>query len=55
MKNTRLEKRAPIIATWVALFLALIKFSVWIISGSVALLSSAIDSMLDSLVSNEYI
>jgi cation diffusion facilitator family transporter len=35
----------------VALFLALIKFSVWIISGSVSLLSSAIDSLLDSLVS----
>lgn len=51
MTNKNLEKRAPIIATSIALFLAIIKFIVWIISGSVALLSSAIDSLLDSWVS----
>jgi len=51
MINKKLEKRAPIISTSVALFLAIIKFIVWIISGSVALLSSAIDSLLDSWVS----
>ena len=50
-KNIQLEKKAPIIAMWVAFFLAVIKFVVWIISGSVALLSSAIDSLLDMWVS----
>jgi cation diffusion facilitator family transporter len=35
----------------VAFFLAIIKFIVWIISGSVALLSSAMDSLLDTWVS----
>jgi cation diffusion facilitator family transporter len=51
MKNIKIEKRAPIVAIFVALFLVLIKFFVWIISGSVTLLSSAIDSLFDSLVS----
>jgi len=51
MNNKNLEKKAPIIATWVAMFLAITKFIVWILSGSVALLSSAMDSLLDSWVS----
>lgn len=51
MKNLPLEKKAPLVATMVAFFLALIKFVVWILSGSVALLSSAIDSLLDTGVS----
>jgi cation diffusion facilitator family transporter len=51
MKNFPLEKKAPIIATSVAFFLAVIKFIVWIMSGSVALLSSAMDSLLDTWVS----
>lgn len=50
-KEIKLEKRAPIVAMSVAFFLALTKFAVWIISGSVALLSSAIDSLLDTWVS----
>jgi cation diffusion facilitator family transporter len=48
---TNIEKKAPVVAMSVALFLALIKFIVWIISGSVALLSSAMDSLLDTWVS----
>lgn len=51
MSNISLEKKAPIIATSVSIFLAIVKFSVWILSWSVALLSSAIDSLLDSIVS----
>jgi len=51
MKNTKLEKLAPVVAMSVAFFLALTKFIVWIISGSVALLSSAMDSLLDTWVS----
>ncbi len=51
MNNKELEKKAPIIATSVAFFLAIIKFIVWMFSGSVVLLSSAIDSLLDSWVS----
>ncbi|MDQ7009137.1 MAG: cation diffusion facilitator family transporter [Candidatus Gracilibacteria bacterium] len=46
-----LEEKAPIIASSVALFLAIIKFIVGIMSGSVALLSSAVDSLLDTGVS----
>jgi cation diffusion facilitator family transporter len=46
-----LEKKAPIIATTIAFFLAIMKFIVWIMSGSVALLSSAMDSLLDTWVS----
>jgi len=48
---TNLEKKAPVIAMSIAFFLAVIKFVVWILSGSVALLSSAIDSLLDTWVS----
>lgn len=51
LKDFPLEKKAPIIATFVAFFLALVKFIVWIMSGSVALLSSAVDSLLDTWVS----
>ena len=51
MINFPLEKKAPIIATTIAFFLAIIKFIVWILSGSVALLSSAMDSLLDTWVS----
>ena len=52
MKNKYpLEKKAPIIAMSIAFFLAIIKFIVWIISWSVALLSSAMDSLLDTWVS----
>ena len=49
--NKKLEKKAPVVATSVALFLAIIKFIIGILSGSVALLSSAIDSLLDTWVS----
>ena len=51
IKNFPLEKKAPIIASLVAFFLAVFKFTIWILSGSVALLSSAIDSLLDMWVS----
>ncbi len=51
MKSNWLEKKAPIFAMSIAFFLAIIKFVVWIFSGSVALLSSAIDSLLDTWVS----
>ncbi len=51
IKKFPLEKKAPIVATIAALFLALIKFWAWIFSGSVALLASAIDSLLDTLIS----
>ncbi len=50
-KKISLEQRAPMIATAVAFFLAVIKFTIWLISGSVSLLSSAIDSLLDMWVS----
>jgi len=49
--NKNLEKKAPIVAMLVAFFLAVMKFWVWILSGSVALLSSAMDSLLDTWVS----
>ncbi len=50
-KLSSLENTAPLIATSVAFSLALLKFSIWILSWSVALLSSAIDSLLDTGVS----
>lgn len=43
--------KATIIASLIALFLAFVKFIVGLLSGSVALLSLAIDSLLDSFVS----
>jgi len=45
------ERIAPIIASSVAFLLAIIKIIVGFISGSVALLSSAIDSLMDMAVS----
>ena len=51
MDYKSLEKKAPIVAMSVAFFLSVIKFIVWLISGSVSLLSSAMDSLLDTWVS----
>ena len=45
------EKRATIIASIVATCLTLLKFIIGIASGSVAVLASAIDSLLDTLIS----
>jgi cation diffusion facilitator family transporter len=47
----RLEKKATLVSTSVAGVLVLLKMSVAIFSGSIAILASAIDSMLDLLVS----
>ncbi len=47
----RLEKKATIVSTSVAALLVLMKMIVGILSGSIAVLASAIDSMLDLLVS----
>ncbi len=47
----RLEKKATVVSTSVAGLLVLIKMSIGIMSGSIAILASAIDSMLDFLVS----
>jgi len=46
-----LQKTATVVSSLVALLLLVIKFIVWIMSGSIAVLSSAIDSMLDLFVS----
>jgi len=45
------EKRATIVATAVATILTFIKFFIGVASGSVAVLASAIDSLLDTLIS----
>ncbi len=50
-KSTKLEKRAPLVATAISLLLAIIKLTVGIMSGSVALLASAVDSIMDMFVS----
>ncbi len=50
-QSTTLEKRAPLVATALSLLLAIIKLSVGILSGSVALLASAVDSIMDMFVS----
>ncbi len=50
-KSSTLEKRAPLVATALSLVLALIKLTVGIMSGSVALLASAVDSIMDMFVS----
>ena len=50
-KSSTLEKRAPLVATGLSLILAIIKLTVGIISGSVALLASAVDSIMDMFVS----
>ena len=47
----RLEKKATIVSTSVAGILVIIKMTVGIMSGSVAVLASAIDSFLDLIVS----
>ncbi len=47
----KLEKKATIISLTVAFTLTLIKLFIWITSASVAVLSSAIDSLLDFFVS----
>ncbi len=47
----RLEKKATVVSTSVAGLLVLIKMSIGIMSGSIAVLASAIDSMLDLIVS----
>lgn len=47
----RLEKKATIVSTSVAGLLVIMKMTVGILSGSIAVLASAIDSMLDLIVS----
>jgi len=47
----RLEKKATVVSTSVAALLVLLKMSVGILSGSIAILASAIDSFLDLTVS----
>ncbi len=47
----RLEKKATVVSTSVATLLTIIKLTVGIFSGSVAILASAIDSLLDLTVS----
>ena len=47
----RLEKKATVVSTSVATLLVFIKLTVGILSGSVAILASAIDSLLDMTVS----
>jgi len=46
-----LQKKATVISTSVAAFLTLMKFTIGILSGSVAVLASAVDSILDMFVS----
>lgn len=46
-----LQKKATVISSLVAFALVCMKITVWIFSGSIAVLSSAIDSMLDFFVS----
>ena len=46
-----LEKIATIISCITAFFLVLIKFFTWILTGSVSILYSAIDSLLDMFIS----
>ena len=45
------EKRATVVATSVATTLTFVKFFIGVASGSVAVLASAIDSLLDTLIS----
>ena len=49
--NSSLEKNAPLVATSLSLVLAIVKLVVGIMSGSVALLASAMDSIMDMFVS----
>jgi ferrous-iron efflux pump FieF len=50
-ESTRRKKRATAISTAIALFLMCAKFLVFFVTGSLALLASAIDSLLDLLIS----
>ena len=45
------EKRATVVASSVATMLTIVKFAIGVASGSVAVLASAIDSLLDTLIS----
>ena len=45
------KKRATIVASVVATILTIVKFAIGVASGSVAVLASAIDSLLDTLIS----
>jgi len=47
----RLEKKATVVSTSVAALLVVMKMTVGVLSGSIAVLASAIDSLLDLLVS----
>ncbi len=49
--NSSLEKNAPLVATSLSFVLAVVKLVVGIMSGSVALLASAMDSIMDMFVS----
>lgn len=51
IKNSTLERNAPLVATSLSLVLAIVKLIVGIMSGSVALLASAMDSIMDMFVS----
>lgn len=51
MSAPTIEKRAALTASAVAFFLLIIKLTVGILSGSVAILASAIDSLLDIAIS----
>lgn len=46
-----LQKKATIIASICAISLALVKFTIGIMSGSIAVLSSALDSLMDFIIS----
>lgn len=46
-----LQKKATVVSSSVAAFLTLMKFAVGVLSGSVAVLASAVDSILDMFVS----
>ena len=50
-QNSSLEKNAPLVATALSLLLAVVKLTVGLMSGSVALLASAMDSIMDMFVS----
>jgi len=45
------QKRATIVASSVATILTIVKFAIGVASGSIALLASAIDSLLDTVIS----
>ncbi len=49
--NSSLEKNAPLVATSLSFVLAVVKLVVGVMSGSVALLASAMDSIMDMFVS----